>query len=198
MLKAMKPGRRYFIINIDEPYAEKIFEILKQGQIDKGEWLEGDISFEEWKKQTFGVVYEDELPEMTDEEYDAWHKTSWVQDGVRMGLDPAPRSAMNNTDKVWLRVRHIVSPETIIDIGKDRIDRYAKSEIAHRAVEHIIFDRKDLIKVAERQTSRPGLFGRYLEYSLDAYILTAEQLDQLVEQLAQEKLASPIGSKFVR
>ncbi len=53
MLKEMKPGRRYFIINIDEPYAEKIYEILKQGQMKKGEWPEGDISFKEWKLQTF-------------------------------------------------------------------------------------------------------------------------------------------------
>ncbi len=101
-------------------------------------------------------------------------------------------------DKAWLRVRHIVSPETTRDIGKDRIDKYAKSEIVQRVVEHIVFDRKDLIKVAERQLSRPDLFGHYLEYSLDAYILTAEQLDQLVEQLAQEKLESLIGSEFVR
>lgn len=47
MLKEMKPGREYFIINIDEPYAEEIYEVLKRGQIVKGEWPEGDISFEE-------------------------------------------------------------------------------------------------------------------------------------------------------
>ena len=53
MLKKMKPGRKYFIINIDEPYAEKIYQILKQGQIEKGEWPEWDISFEEWKMIKF-------------------------------------------------------------------------------------------------------------------------------------------------
>lgn len=54
MLKEMKPGRRYFIINLDEPYAEEVYEVLKRGQMAKGEWPEGDISFEEWKEQTFG------------------------------------------------------------------------------------------------------------------------------------------------
>lgn len=50
----MKPGNRYIIVNIDEPYAEEIYEVLKRGQEDKGEWPEGDISFEEWVRETFG------------------------------------------------------------------------------------------------------------------------------------------------
>ena len=49
----MEPGRKYFIINIDEPYAEEIFKILKKGQIKKGEWPEGNISFEEWIELTW-------------------------------------------------------------------------------------------------------------------------------------------------
>lgn len=53
MLKEMKPGRQYFIINIDEPYAEEIYEILKQGQMKKGDWPEGNVSFDVWKKLTF-------------------------------------------------------------------------------------------------------------------------------------------------
>lgn len=53
MRKIIKPGRRYFIINIDEPYAEEIYKVLKKGQMKKGEWPEGNISFEEWKKQTW-------------------------------------------------------------------------------------------------------------------------------------------------
>ena len=56
MIKNMKPGREYFIINIDEPYAEEIFEVLKRGQMAKGQWPEGDISFEEWQEQTFGEL----------------------------------------------------------------------------------------------------------------------------------------------
>ncbi|WKV08180.1 hypothetical protein Q2T46_11645 [Thermoanaerobacterium sp. CMT5567-10] len=58
MLKEMKPGRKYFIINIDEPYAAEIFEILKRGQMAKGEWSEGDISFEEWQELTFRELNE--------------------------------------------------------------------------------------------------------------------------------------------
>jgi hypothetical protein len=49
----MQPGNRYFIINIDEPYAEEIYEVLRRGQIVKGEWPEGDISFEEWIEETW-------------------------------------------------------------------------------------------------------------------------------------------------
>lgn len=56
MLKDMKPGNEYFIINIDEPYAEQIYEVLKAGQMAKGEWPEGDISFQEWQEQTFGQL----------------------------------------------------------------------------------------------------------------------------------------------
>ncbi|SFH34483.1 hypothetical protein SAMN05660649_04835 [Desulfotomaculum arcticum] len=46
MLKHMKPGREYFLINIDEPYALEIYEVLKRGQMAKNEWPEGDISFD--------------------------------------------------------------------------------------------------------------------------------------------------------
>ena len=55
MLKNLKLGNRYIIVNIDEPYAEQIYEILKQGQQAKDDWPEGDISFEEWCAETFGV-----------------------------------------------------------------------------------------------------------------------------------------------
>jgi len=54
MKKELKRFREYFIINIDEPYAQEIFDVLKRGQMAKGEWPEGDISFEEWQEQTFG------------------------------------------------------------------------------------------------------------------------------------------------
>jgi len=56
MKKIMKPGNKYFIINTDEPYAKAIYEVLKAGQIAKGEWPEGDISFEEWIKRTFNQL----------------------------------------------------------------------------------------------------------------------------------------------
>ena len=58
MKKEMKLGNKYFIINIDEPYAKDIYEVLKAGQIAKGEWPEGDITFDEWVKQTWD---EDEM-----------------------------------------------------------------------------------------------------------------------------------------
>lgn len=57
MRKTMKPEHDYFVINIDEPYAEQIYEVLKAGQMAKGQWPEGDITFEEWKQKTFGDNY---------------------------------------------------------------------------------------------------------------------------------------------
>jgi len=62
MLKQMKPGRRYFIINIDEPYAEAIFAVLKCGEQMKRRSEseearireEFDVTFEEWIEETFG------------------------------------------------------------------------------------------------------------------------------------------------
>lgn len=53
MRKTMKHGRRYFIINIDEPYSEEIYQSLKNGEMAKGTWVEGDISFDEWIRLTF-------------------------------------------------------------------------------------------------------------------------------------------------
>jgi hypothetical protein len=55
MLKQIKPNHLYMIIDIKEPYIEKLFEILKAGQIEKDDWPEGkDITFKEWIFQTFG------------------------------------------------------------------------------------------------------------------------------------------------
>jgi len=56
MKKTMKPGHRYFVINIDEPYAKAIYEVLKAGQMAKGQWPEGDIPFETWVEQTWTNV----------------------------------------------------------------------------------------------------------------------------------------------
>ena len=55
MLKQLKPGRLYFVININEPYAEKIFKVLKEEQTKLDQWPEGpDITFKEWVQDTFG------------------------------------------------------------------------------------------------------------------------------------------------
>lgn len=64
MKKELKRWNEYFIINIDEPYAIDIYEVLKRGQMAKGEWPEGDISFEEWQEQTFGEDRLEDLREM--------------------------------------------------------------------------------------------------------------------------------------
>lgn len=43
MRKEVKPGRRYFVINIDEPYAPEIYEVPKKGQTAKGERPKGIV-----------------------------------------------------------------------------------------------------------------------------------------------------------
>jgi hypothetical protein len=55
MLKQIKPDQLYFVIKINEPYAKKIFEVLKAGQIEKEDWPEGNNkTFKEWVLDTFG------------------------------------------------------------------------------------------------------------------------------------------------
>lgn len=58
MRKELKPGRLYIIVNLDEPYAEAVYEVVKAGQLAKvalGEnaWPEGDVDFQTWVRQTF-------------------------------------------------------------------------------------------------------------------------------------------------
>ena len=55
MLKQLKADNLYFVIRVNEPYAEKIFNVLKEGQIANEDWPEGDnITFKEWVFDTFG------------------------------------------------------------------------------------------------------------------------------------------------
>lgn len=54
MIKQIKENELYFVIKINEPYARRIFQVLKEEQIKLGKWPEGDITFEEWVNQTFG------------------------------------------------------------------------------------------------------------------------------------------------
>ena len=54
MLKQLKPDNLYFVIRINELYAEKIFNVLKEEQTKLGDWSEGDITFREWVFKTFG------------------------------------------------------------------------------------------------------------------------------------------------
>ena len=61
MKKRLKPGRKYIIINVDELYAPAVYEILKKGQTVKGQWPEGNISFNEWIKRTWPEEHLEEL-----------------------------------------------------------------------------------------------------------------------------------------
>lgn len=54
MLKRMKPGRYYILVNLDEPYAQDVYQVLKYGQMQKVErgevnaWPEEDCGAREW------------------------------------------------------------------------------------------------------------------------------------------------------
>lgn len=66
-MKARKTGRNYFTINIDEPYALQIYETMKKGEIDKGTWTEGNISFDEWKTANFSFKSAENINKTKDE-----------------------------------------------------------------------------------------------------------------------------------
>jgi len=53
MRKELKPGRYYIVVNLDEPYAPELYDVIKRGQTAKGQWPEGDISFREWVEETW-------------------------------------------------------------------------------------------------------------------------------------------------
>jgi hypothetical protein len=53
MLKRFKPDKCYFCIRIDEPFAKEIYEVLKRELTAMDRWPEGDIDFEEWKRQNW-------------------------------------------------------------------------------------------------------------------------------------------------
>jgi hypothetical protein len=46
MIKEMKPGGNYFIVNNDEPYIENLYEVIKKGQTAKVERPDRELS---WK-----------------------------------------------------------------------------------------------------------------------------------------------------
>ena len=81
--------------NFDDGYVKFLITptVLKMQQIDAGYLMikieNGKVAFE-LQPANFsvpGIIYEDQLPEMTDEEYNEWFKTSFVLNGVRMGFE---------------------------------------------------------------------------------------------------------------
>ncbi len=57
MLKELKKNRCYLVVNCDEPYAEKVFKLIRDNEIKKGTW-EGSNLFSEFFKSTFGFNLE--------------------------------------------------------------------------------------------------------------------------------------------
>lgn len=118
MLKKMKPGRNYILINVDEPYAEAAFNVLKAGQMAKGEWPEGDIGFLEWKDRTFHFeIKEHPLVGVTDVICKACGEslpkgTDLTHHRLRQCVKPLTREAQEA--RVWLR-------EKIFDVVTDLV-----------------------------------------------------------------------------
>jgi len=61
MLKQLKPGHYYIVINLDESYAQDVYEVLKYGQQLKEElgedaWPEGDIDYLQWVRRTWSAA----------------------------------------------------------------------------------------------------------------------------------------------
>ena len=56
MLKQLKPGHYYIVINLDEPYAEDVYEVLKYGQMQKGEDVWPERGTNEYKSRTFKFI----------------------------------------------------------------------------------------------------------------------------------------------
>ena len=51
----LKDGRLYIVVNIDEAYAEKVFEALRDGERARGRWNE-PTGFLEWVFGTWGLA----------------------------------------------------------------------------------------------------------------------------------------------
>lgn len=144
MLKEMKSGRKYFIINIDEPYAEKIYEALKAGQMAKGEWPEGDISFEEWKRQTFGDNDFRPVPD-TD---DIPTKLTIKVDGITVEYGRIPGNLIKGWNNIvyYFQTRDAYNTETHERVVKKVIDQLESQSVDHWAewrvqkIEAVVWD----------------------------------------------------------
>ena len=44
----IKPNKKYIVVNVDEPYAENIFNVLRDGEKEKGNWKNEPETFKEW------------------------------------------------------------------------------------------------------------------------------------------------------
>lgn len=61
--------------------------------------LEGDVKITEWERNRLiekahigPIMYEDDLPHMTDEKYDEWYEKSFIPGGVGVRVGPAVKA----------------------------------------------------------------------------------------------------------
>jgi hypothetical protein len=48
--REVETDHRYLVVNIDEPYAEKVFEMIRDEELSNGTW-DGAEDFQEWLHQ---------------------------------------------------------------------------------------------------------------------------------------------------
>jgi hypothetical protein len=134
MHKIMKPGRKYFVINTDEPYASDVYAILKNGQLAKGAWPEGDITFEEWMARTWppqpehGAEFEDAMRRI----HEAAGTRTQVQLAAVLDVRQSSISDAKRRRSIpdgWLLAllrRHGVNPEWIMSGSEPKYLRQAQ------------------------------------------------------------------------
>ncbi|MGE4552848.1 MAG: helix-turn-helix domain-containing protein [Desulfovibrionaceae bacterium] len=119
MQKQMKPGRRYFLINVDEPYAPEVYEALKRGQMAKGEWPEGDVTFAEWVALTWPAPEGDDYEAAMARIHSVLGTRTQVQVAEALGVRQSSISDARRRNSIpdsWLLTilrRHWVNPEWI-------------------------------------------------------------------------------------
>ena len=77
MREQVKSSQAYIVVGIDHPLIENIYEILKCGEMEKGDWRKGDISFEQWnnpKVEYLIINFDEPYAEDIRIELEAWQR----------------------------------------------------------------------------------------------------------------------------
>jgi|GEM_PF-1340689 len=171
-MKERKPGRHYFTINIDEPYAPLVFEVMKKGEQAKGTWTEGDISFEEWQQLAFPDLatateqrvkeqmlrqlrsLADSLPEGTREAFQLYVETESLESRIANAPFSEAKSLMKRALDMHLTLREagdIISSEKrfgtfLVEQGlatpEQILDALTLQKNSTKSIEHIACEQK--------------------------------------------------------
>ena len=79
MIEQFKSSQAYIAVGIDHPLIENIYAILKRGEMDKGDWQKGDISFEQWnnpKVEYLIINFDEPYAEDVKKELEVWQQNN--------------------------------------------------------------------------------------------------------------------------